>query len=443
LLALHGSNERGIGVGILVSQLPPAELARLKAELAEVMIANFCYPRFYDYRTDSLRMRPVDRAKRQEAWQYLSSVDFNAWGRIDLMSPDFQRQVERLFIYFVQRNRSFFGDQGRKRMADVRMLISNSSSSVVEGLRGHLTGRPTSFGNPRKVASWVTSNVTGHLEPAWEQIVATTMLLQQQLQETRGEIKAAAANDVRPNGAPSKHSVRGRSAVNGSSAVEPGAIPERPASTSKPTPQGEARASSPYERPTATNPPASPMAPSAAASAQVDAPVRKKIEQVVVTEEKLTPAAKSRDIAADTATVTPAERSREQVQGSTTAPSVVSPRELIPTTQPPIKGVITKVPESSTVLVSEEDVVIFEQMRHQLVVWIRVEAVRAGVDIAGHTPSELLELLQRLDGFDETRLQVTSTLLTLCDQIIAAGHASFLEYKQAMMFYLMHTRSSR
>ncbi|HEX9135258.1 MAG TPA: hypothetical protein VF844_23465 [Ktedonobacteraceae bacterium] len=429
-------------MGILVSQLPPAELARLKAELAEVLIANFCYPRFYDYRTGSLRMRPVDRAKRQEAWQYLSTVDFNAWGRIDLMSPDFQRQVERLFIYFVQRNRSFFGDQGRKRMADVRMLISHSSSSVVEGLRGHLTGRPTSFGNPRQVTSWVTSNVTGHLEPTWEQIVATTMLLQQQLQETRGEIKAAATNDVRPNGAPSKHSVRGRSAVNGSSAVEPGAIPERPVSTSKPTPQGEVRASSPYERPPVTNPLASPMAPSAAASAPVDAPVRK-IEQVVVTEEKPTPAAKSRDIAADTATVTSSDRSRERVQGSTTAPAVVSPRELIQTTQTPIKGVITKVPESTTVLVSEEDVVIFEQMRQQLVVWIRVEAVRAGVDIAGHEPSKLLELLQQLAGFDETRLQVTSTLLALCDQIIAAGHASFLEYKQAMMFYLMHTRSSR
>ena len=94
-------------------------------------------------------------------------------------------------------------------------------------------------------------------------------------------------------------------------------------------------------------------------------------------------------------------------------------------------------------LVSEEDVVIFEQMRHQLVIWARVEAVRAGIDIAGHEPAELLELLQQLDGVDETRLQVTSTLFNLCDQIIAAGNASLLEYKQAVMFYLMHTRSSR
>lgn len=427
-------------MGLLVSQLPPAELARLKAELAEMLISNFCYPRFYDYHTDSLRMRPVDRAKRQEVWQYLSSVDFNAWGRIDLMSPDFQRQVERLFVYFVQRNRSFFGEQGRKRMADVRMLISNSSSSVTEGLKGHLKGRPTSFGNPRPVTSWAARNVTGRHEPTWDQIVATTMLLQQQLQEARGEIKDTATNEVRPHGAPPKHSVPGRATANGSSAVEPGVVSEQPVSTSKPAPQVEARTSSPYRRTKVANPISSPTAPSGVASAPADSPVHK-IEQVVVSEETPVPAVTSRDSAVETATVTSPERPALQTQGSLNAPAIVPPRNL--TTQAPHMEVTTKGAENTAVLVSEEDVVIFEQMRHQLVVWIRVEAVRAGVDIAGHEPSELLELLQQLDGLDETRLQVTATLLNLCDQIIAAGHASLLEYKQAMMFYLMHTRSSR
>src|SRR5438270_11879061 len=128
-------------MGIYLGQLPPAELARLKAELAETLVANFCYPRFFDYRTESLRMRPVDRAKRQEVWLYLSSVDFTAWSRVDLMSPDFQRYIERLLIQFVQRNRSFFGEQGRRRMSDIRMLISSCAAAVTEGLRRHLTSR--------------------------------------------------------------------------------------------------------------------------------------------------------------------------------------------------------------------------------------------------------------------------------------------------------------
>ena len=103
-------------MGVYLGQLPPAELARLKAELAETLIAHFCYPRFFDYRTGTLRTRPVDRAKRQEVWLYLSSVDFTAWNRVDLMSPEFQHQIERLLIHFVQRNRNFFGEQGRKRI---------------------------------------------------------------------------------------------------------------------------------------------------------------------------------------------------------------------------------------------------------------------------------------------------------------------------------------
>jgi hypothetical protein len=440
---LHGYYERGIGVGILVSQLPPAELARLKAELAETLISNFCYPRFYDYRTDSLRMRPIDRTKRQEVWQYLGSVDFNAWGRIDLMSPDFQHQVERLFIYFVQRNRTFFGDQGRKRMADIRMLISASSISIVEGLREYLTGRSNAFGNPRPVTSWVNSNITKRPEPTWEQLVASTMLLQQQLQELRGEIKTT-VNDARPNGASPKQSLRERSTINGSVPIEYEGMPNRTASTSTPSPQAGAHTSTPVEQPKITNPLASPIELDAqsVSSASVDTDVSK-IEQVIITGETLTPSAPDQDIAIVNATNTHQTQTQEPLKDSMTVSTIAQPRELTQAEPDTPKEVATKAQESTTVLVSEEDVVIFEQMRHQLVVWTRVEAVRAGIDIAGHEPAELVELLQQFDGHDETRLQVTSTLLNLCDQIIAAGNASLLEYKQAVMFYLMHTRSSR
>ena len=138
-------------MGIYLGQMPPAEMARLKAEIAETLLANFSYPRFYDYRTNTLRMRPVDRGKRQEVWTFLSSFDFNVFNRIDVASPDFQRQVERLLIQFVQRNRAFFGQQGRKRMPDVRALITSSSASITEGLRGHLSGHATTpFGSARR-----------------------------------------------------------------------------------------------------------------------------------------------------------------------------------------------------------------------------------------------------------------------------------------------------
>ena len=163
----------------------------------------------------------------------------------------------------------------------------------------------------------------------------------------------------------------------------------------------------------------------------------------MITEEPPDPSLLKQDSAEANATITPQKQTTEPVQDSITAPAILQSQELTQAQQAPQLEVTTKEHESTTVLVSEEDVVIFEQMRHQLVVWTRVEAVRAGIDIAGQEPSELLEILQQLDGFDETRLQVTSTLINLCDQIIAAGQASLLEYKQAIMFYLMHTRSSR
>lgn len=425
--------ERGIGVGILVSQLPPAELARLKAELAETLISNFCYPRFYDYRIDSLCMRPVDRTKRQEVWQYLGSVDFNAWGRIDLMSPDFQRQVERLLIYFVQRNRTFFGEQGRKRMADIRMLISISSISIVEGLKGHLTGRSNGFGNPRPVNSWANSNVTKRHEPTWEQLVAPTMLLQQQLQEARGEIKAT-PNDIRPNGASPKQSIRDRSNANGSSSVKHEITSNRNVSTNKTSLQAEQQTFAGVENSKITNPLTS--------HASIDARTSQN-EQVLIAGELPAPSLLEQAGAVANKANTAQERISGPAQSSITAPAILQSQELIQTHPARHVEVTTKEHESTTALVSEEDVVIFEQMRHQLVVWTRVEAVRAGIDISGREPSELLELLQQLDDFDETRLQVTSTLIDLCDQIIAEGHASLLEYKQAIMFYLMHTRSFR
>jgi hypothetical protein len=427
-------NERGVGVGMLVNQLPPTELARLKAELAETLIANFCYPRFFDYRTNSLRTRPVDRAKRQEVWQFLSSVDFNAWGRIDVMSPDLQHQIERLFIHFVQRNRTFFGEQGRKRMTDVRMLIDSASLSVIEGLRGHLTGRKAAggaFGSPRPVSSWSATNRIGQSEPDWDQVDATAMQLQQQLQEVRGESKA---NDARLHGVPARRSIRSRLTVNGNSTVEPEVMPYQRIAANKPAPQGEAPT---VQGSKTTNPLTS---PAASVPAPVAPPVHK-IERVVVSEDVVTPYVPAPSKSAGPAA--PPVRAPERIQHPAAPPLKVQVRDLPQAAKAPMMEVFPRTAGSSTVLVGDEDIMIFEQLQHQLVTWLRVEAVSAGLDISGQSATQLLEMLRQQNGFDETRLQVVSTLLNLSDQVIATGHASLPEYKQAMMFHLMHTRRTR
>ena len=466
-------------MGIYLSQLPAAELARLKAELAETLIANFCYPRFFDYRTNSLRMRPVDRSKRQDVWLFLGNMDFAAWNRIDLMSSDFQRQIERLFIHFVQRNRSFFGEQGRKRMADVRMLINTTSQSVVDGFRGHLTGRQSAnshFGNPRPVSSWAMASITGHPELKWEQIVSSTMLLQQQVQEVRGEIKPSIQGDARSAVDAPRRVIQGRSTANGSGESDARLFvpqqashlplqqpaPMLPTATMKrleTRPQGENNTTvSAMPGPKNTNP-LSPPAPISSAPA---VPSVNRVEPPIGPDLKNSPvesvnyasgpgntsvAGKSARKEARGAPASPAfqPRSVEQVQTSA-VPVTLEPRELSRTaypTQASLVEVPSKQSENTTIILSDEDIVIFEQMRYQLLTWLRIEAIQAGLEISSQGPGQLLDLLKRVNGLDESRLQVVSTLLNISNQVITSGKASLIDYKQAMMFYLMHTRRSR
>ena len=44
--------------------------------------------------------------------------------------------------------------------------------------------------------------------------------------------------------------------------------------------------------------------------------------------------------------------------------------------------------------VGDDDIAIFEQMRHQLIIWLRVEVVRAGVEFGAQNPYQLVDLLR-------------------------------------------------
>ncbi len=474
-------------MGIYLGQLPPAEIARLKAELAETLVAHFCYPRFFDNRTEELRMRPVDRAKRQEVWLFLSSVDFTSWGRVDLMSPDFQHQIERLFIQFVQRNRAFFGDQGRKRMSDVRMLINSSASSVVQGLRNHLTGQrqgAPAFGSPRPAVSWSQSVIADYVEPSWEQIASTTMLLQQQLQELRGEVRPGASNgDARPATSAtrrpqpqsqpqqSRPQVGSPGVANGfvghdevatvqtPASAPPVNIPtpsgKRPAAMSPGTPVNPARK---LDQPTTsplkpTDAPAISAIPSLADQAHGTLPPSPTMRGG---SSSPSPAMKSGPLAtpptrasgslpplsARTSGPLPSSETMQPFVAPAPSTSSAPPQQrgLSQTSLPVSSAVAANPREASMMTIGEDDMAIFEQMRHQLLVWLRVEAIRAGLDVSNQAPAQLLDMLRQHAHFDETRLQVVSTLLNLSNQIVKTGVVSLLDYKQALMFHLMHTR---
>jgi hypothetical protein len=439
-------------MGIYLGQLPPAEIARLKAELAETLIANFCYPRFFDSRADSLRSRPVDRAKRQEVWLYLSSFDFTAWSRLDLMSPEFQNQVERLLIQFVQRNRSFFGEQGRRRMPDVRMLISLSSTAVVQGLRNHLTGQKQSgqpFGSPRQVVSWKAPNVDGRNDLSWDRISSPTMILQQQLQEVRGEVRPTV--DTRANTGAIRRVVPTKPVGRVSGDLRRDEIPQTPTVSTPVATRGVNGSSTmplPPKKTVSLNPAASVDAPSASPPIRPSGPLaapgeqsasRRRVSEPLAAP-TASPAAKLKSGALNASVETVGVPPSSQARPSANITSTLGSSQTRSLAQPPaLAG--TGAGQREMLSVGEDDVAIFEQMRHQLFIWLRVEAVRAGLDIAGQSPSQLMDALHQQAKIDETRLQVVSTLLNLANQVIKTGLVSILDYKQGLMFYLMHTRN--
>ncbi len=436
--------ERGYSVSIYVGQLPPADMARLKAELAETLIAHFCYPRFFDYRTDSLRSRPVDRSKRQEVWLYLSAYDFTAWHRVDLMSSDMQRHIERLFIQFVQRNRNFFGEQGRKRMSDIRLLIGSAATTVVEGLREHVAGRHQSgptFGSPRPVSSWSTSNPNGYSETPWETMAPVTMLLQQQLQEVRNEI-------TRPTPTPTPTPTIPQSDPYPINSRMPGRTPttgELERELTSPAANGNktvAASSTNGHSSSATQSPRVISSPNISWSAAPTAPVPSvALDPFALPLEA--PVASAAPAAVPTQPVRPAETKAvhapvpEKTQAPVASTSAVITQSVTPASVPALTA---NQHTNSVSLINEEDVAIFEQIRHQLVLWLRIEAIRASIEISNQSPAQLLELLRQNEKCDETRLQIVSTLLNLANQVVKTGYASPFDYKQALMFHLMHTR---
>jgi cellulose synthase/poly-beta-1,6-N-acetylglucosamine synthase-like glycosyltransferase len=121
-------------------------------------------------------------------------------------------------------------------------------------------------------------------------------------------------------------------------------------------------------------------------------------------------------------------------------PAVQSQSRRIPNADLPGSNGATSSDQRDAMSVGEDDLAIFEQMRHQLILWLRIEAVSAGLEITGQGPAQLLEMLRQQSRIDQTRLQVVSTLLNLANQVVKTSTVSVLDYKQALMFHLMHTR---
>jgi hypothetical protein len=192
-------------MGSSLRQLTSRQLERLKSELAEVIIANFCYPAFLDYRLNMLRSRPVDRRKRQEVWAYVNSINFNPLANMDASSMDFRRFVERAFLRYIDTNRALMAKASARQVTALRARVPQLAVTVARGLADYLVlGEASRFGQARLVESWGAVH-EGFSEPSWEQIEKSTQVLQTTLvylrtaaaaSATTGTHRAAALADI-------------------------------------------------------------------------------------------------------------------------------------------------------------------------------------------------------------------------------------------------------
>jgi hypothetical protein len=165
-------------MGSSLRDLNSRQLERLKSELAEVIITNFCYPSFLDYRLNILRTRPVDRRKRREVWAYVNSIQMNALGSMDASSIEFRRFVERVFLRYIEINRGLIEGTTPRQFAAMRARVPQLAMQVARSLIDYLAlGEASSFGRARPVESWAAQTPPGS-ELTWEQIEKSTQLLQ-------------------------------------------------------------------------------------------------------------------------------------------------------------------------------------------------------------------------------------------------------------------------
>jgi len=432
-----------------IEQLTTQQVQRLKSELGEVIIADFCNPRFMDYRADRLRSRPATRRQRREVWQYLESVDFNAVLRDPPGSRQFERRLEQIIMDYIGRNPAF---QGRSEHAggDARGRVHQAVVEIVKGFQGYLKeGERSRFGTPRPVESWTGQ----HRDLSWAAIEQSTRHMQESLLASRADDIALAQELTNGQATPTPYSTvlaalfprsGGRPTLASPSMSHP-AKPARPtgepAVAGGPT-EGLAEAHKPAGQ--AVQPPAAtvPVVSGTDAEADQAAPAKRgaleRLDQLY--SQLLQEAAPAGGLEVHYLTETDAPA---QVHGKDAAPHGAATTEL-----PAVSlargqkatGPAADAPAGPEAGVADQDTSLFTQLQQQVTIWIKVAAVSNGLDITHLPTAEIAAQLRRAAMVDETELTIATSLLELAERVQRAGSASLVDYKQALMLHLLHRR---
>ena len=397
-------------MAVRVGDLEQRQMERLRIEIAETLVANFAYPPFFDFRTNRMLVRPIDRAKRGEIEHFVRTVNFSAVERIEVTSPDVRRFIERVLGRYIEVNTALAHPRFARFLPGLRAHAARMASQLQRNLIAHLERSSPAFGAPREQPSWAGTPHRGALEQ--EETEHNTRVLEATLLRRPGDAPGPYVPVTRRPGSPVSGSASGpRWNPATADATVPVTAQSAPA-----------------------NPPGGGFQPGRAA------PVGGR--------------AGSRDIPPDLLQLYGEYLSDMQPEAYTHPPessgylgaTSAGPRGHGGYPMPPMQGMsqfpVPSAQQSGALSEdSRSDKLIFWQLRYQVEAYIRRAARSYGVQIQNSDAFGILDALRRSGFVDESDLQIAEGILALTDTVTAGRSASVEDYRQAFMLYLLYHRS--
>ena len=399
-------------MAVRIGDLDRRQVERLRIEIVETLAANFAYPPFFDFRTNRMLVRPIDKAKRGEIEHYIQGVKFSSLERLEVTSLDLRHFIEKLFQRYVEANTALAHRRFERFLPGLRAHASRMASQLQRNLIAHLDGGAPSFGVPRQKQSWA-----GGPSPASaaevEETEHNTRVLEATLLRRPGDAPGPYVPVTRKGGS---------SQVGSASTVDPMA----PVST----------ANSPYTTASGRLPGAGPLKlPETAAKAGGTGANTRDIppDLMQLYGEYLS------DMQPEIHASIPQQSGGQGVPQLWDARAAGSQKAFTPGRN------LSQVPNmQESGGLSEEvrsDKLIFWQLRYQLEAYIRRAARSYGVQTESDDPFGILDALRRSGFVDESDLQMAEGIFAITDKITAGSWATLEDYRQAFTLYLLYHRS--
>jgi hypothetical protein len=387
---------------VRVGDLEKRQLERLRMEIAETLAANFAYPPFFDFRTNRMLLRPIDRAKRSEVEHFVHTVNFSTIERVEVIAPEVRRFIERIFDRYIEVNTALAHPRLARFLPGLRAHAARMASQLQRNLLAHLERSSPAFGAPREQPSWAGTPRQGALEQ--DETEHNTRVLEATLLRRPGDAPGPYVPVTRRPGSP----------VSGS-----GQSPRRNPGTADATVAGSAQS-------TPVNPHSGSFHPGPAGRAG------------------------SRDLPPDLlqlygeylSDMQPEVYSRPPDSGGYLETSA-GPRGHVGNLMQGMSQFPVPNAAQSGALSEDtrSDKLIFWQLRYQVEAYIRRAARSYGVQVQNSDAFGILDALRRSGFVDESDLQIAEGILALTDTVTAGRSASVEDYRKAFMLYLLYHRS--